>query len=263
MTVQTRSQTEIQAAAAAQAPPPDEATLIEKIEVILAATVAMDLGVRMVLRVLAPLRLDSRAVEAAYKIARQSSTGTGLIPALIRFRKRNPGSTLGRGIGQHEDLLDDPRTGLKVLSATRANRNAEVTYRAAYLINAARRIHRDLRAGKSLHGAMTRERVNWVRHLDARDKRAVAAGDVDAVGKAFGQVLGWYAVGDERTSAECRLADGHNFVVGSRPVIGYPGTVHPNCRCRPGAPFEGAKFVDQVFKGSIGVARPTLRRKSA
>lgn len=245
-----------------QQPPPDEATLIEQLEAIIASGAAVDLGVSAAVGALAGLHLDRRAIDAAFRIATSRGTGTGLIPALIRFRRRRPGATMGQFLGAHEDVLDNPKGGPPMLSAVRANRRAEVTYRAAYLLNAARRIHRDLRAGRTIGQSMSRERTNWVAHLDARDRRTVAAAEIDVAAKAFGELLGWYSKMDSRTSDECRLANGHNFHVGARPLIGYPGTVHPNCRCEPGMPFDGAKSVDQVFKGRVGAARPTFRRSA-
>jgi hypothetical protein len=68
----------------------------------------------------------------------------------------------------------------------------------------------------------------------------------DRAARRHGLVLGWRAVMDARTSAECRRADGKNFSVASRPLIGWPGSVHPHCRCRPVAAFAGAGFVDDV-----------------
>lgn len=240
----------------------DEAQLIAQIEVVLAAGAAADTSVSAVVGALSVLHLDRRAIEAAYKIATNQPVGTGLIPAVIRYRRRRPGSTLGRWVGQYEDVLDNPKNNRPMLSAVRATRRSELTYRAAYLLNAARRIHADLRAGRSIGQAMGRERTNWAAHLDARDRRMVAAADIDVAAKAYGDLLGWYSMDDARTSEECRLAGGHNFHVGARPLIGYPGTVHPNCRCRPGMPYDGAKTVDQVFRGRVGAARPTLRRRA-
>ena len=64
-------------------------------------------------------------------------------------------------------------------------------------------------------------------------------------------LVGWKAVMDSRTSAECAAANGKNFPADRPPVIGWPGAVHPHCRCVPTKPYAGAGMVDE----SAAVAR--------
>jgi hypothetical protein len=74
---------------------------------------------------------------------------------------------------------------------------------------------------------------------------------------ATGQVtrlVGWHAKLDGRTSPECRAADGANFPANRPPSIGWPGAVHPSCRCRPGAPHAQGRLLDSII---------STRRKAA
>jgi hypothetical protein len=120
--------------------------------------------------------------------------------------------------------------------------------RAAYLAAAARRLTID-------HGpeSLVREERYSREHLGATNNRAAAARKVANASGEFGsRLLGWYAVLDDRTSPECRLAHGRNFNPGQIPPIGYPGAVHPRCRCHPGRAHPSSRRVEQI--------RPERRR---
>lgn len=243
--------------------PRNDSVYVEKIEEVLSASVQVGVAIAAVRAILAPLHLPGKAIEAAVKIALSQPIGTGTITAMLRYRVKHPNGSLGRPLGAVKKLIRVPKAPEGVKSAAQTAREVERTYRAAYLLNAARRLARALREGE-FPQAVQKERNYWVRHLDAQDRRAVAAGRVDNAAAAFGPLLGWYARNDERTTAECRAANGNNFRVDVRPTIGYPGTVHPYCRCEPGAPHEGGKMVDRATRGVPGAeARPTLRRRSA
>ncbi len=88
-----------------------------------------------------------------------------------------------------------------------------------------------------------RERRYYQMHLDAMWQRAKAAAAVDMAALEYGQLLGWRAVLDSHTSPECATANGRNFYAARPPDIGYPGTVHPACRCRPVQPWPGGKLL--------------------
>lgn len=130
--------------------------------------------------------------------------------------------------------------------ASRATAASEQIYRAGYLLGAAERIQSRLNQGMTRREAMLAERGNFRAHLLAQANRRRAALAVDAAAGRHGSILGWKATLDARTGPECRAANGRNFSVFARPSIGWPGTVHPHCRCRPAAPFVGAGLVDQV-----------------
>lgn len=138
--------------------------------------------------------------------------------------------------------------------------------RAAFVLAAARRIGADLTAarsrGQSIPGtlaqAIKRERRFYAQHLIATWQRSQAGAQVDGEAMTRGLLLGWHAVHDTRISAECRQADGKNFYADHMPLIGYPGAVHPHCRCRAGAPFPGARLVP-----SYGLPSAATYRRAA
>lgn len=125
-------------------------------------------------------------------------------------------------------------------SARALAKKANLRYRAAFIINALRRIA----AAPDWKIALKRELGFWKAHTKASARRMTVARRIDASRKLYGDMLGWYATMDSRTSNECRAADHRNFEAIKPPVIGYPGSVHPHCRCMPGPPFPGAKMVD-------------------
>lgn len=101
-------------------------------------------------------------------------------------------------------------------------------------------------ARESVREALETERRYWQQHLGAQRKRREAADVVDAAVAVHGALLGWYSQEDSRTSPECRAAQGSNFRVSQRPAIGWPGSVHPRCRCKPGPPFATSRTVDST-----------------
>lgn len=121
--------------------------------------------------------------------------------------------------------------------------------RAAYLINAARRASRAYEAGgvDGLNSAIERERRYWEQHLLAQARRTAAASAVaNEAQRQGGGLVGWHAVMDERTSRECRQAHGRNFDPNRIPPIGFPGSVHPHCRCSVGQPFATSRRVESI-----------------
>jgi len=132
--------------------------------------------------------------------------------------------------------LTPPRAGAK--NATRISDEEEATFRAGYVWSAVNRIL----AG----GSMENEQKFFNQHLDAGRNRHVRAQEVDKAAKRYGPLLGWHAKMDSITSEECREANGRNFNVARVPEIGFPGTVHRHCRCKPGRPFNTSKSVYDV-----------------
>lgn len=117
-------------------------------------------------------------------------------------------------------------------SATGEASSLEPTYRAAYVLAASRRL-RGL-SGEALDKAVQGEKRYFNQHMKAVAKRRAAANAVDKARIRYGDDLGWYAKLDSKTSPECRQANGKNFSASRMPAIGYPGAVHPDCRCKPG-----------------------------
>ncbi len=124
--------------------------------------------------------------------------------------------------------------------------------RAQFTVSAAKRLSQDISRGIStlqpvataLNAGLQRERRFYGQHLLAIWNRQKAGSQADSAAMTHGDLLGWHTVIDGRTSAECRQADGRNFYVGEMPKIGYPGMVHPHCRCWPGKPFRDGDLLD-------------------
>lgn len=144
---------------------------------------------------------------------------------------------------QAHNAIGDPFSGGPVEWQKRQN----LTRRAAYLINAARRMATALVTSRHDPGALTRAVDAETRHLRAhvdavarRQRAAVRVAEALKTERGKGEqpefdlLLGWYAVLDSRTSPDCRKANGKNFDPLRPPAIGLPGTVHPHCRCKPG-----------------------------
>lgn len=150
--------------------------------------------------------------------------------------------------------------------AGRVARRQALIHRAAYVLAAARRVDRARRdAGRPTSGdnpreavaaAVTRERRFYAQQRDAEANRTRTAADVDKAALEYGPLLGWYSVRDERTSPECRAAHGGTFRAGQPPVFGYPGAVHPHCRCRPGPARAGAPSVNAKLAAAGITRRP-------
>jgi hypothetical protein len=101
-------------------------------------------------------------------------------------------------------------------------------------VNAVRRLVRD-------PSSIAAERRYLAQHLNAERIRKEAAAQVDEARGKYGDILGWKAQMDERTTPECASANGTNFHALVPPAIGYPGTLHGGtCRCRAVAPFRAA-----------------------
>lgn len=125
--------------------------------------------------------------------------------------------------------------------------------RAVYLINASRRLAPALTSNDSGRWAQatTIETRYRIAHEEAERKRNEAARQVAITASEYGVdarhelLLGWKAILDKRTSADCRWANGRNFNALVPPIIGYPGTVHLACRCKPVAPYPTRKRVER------------------
>lgn len=173
-------------------------------------------------RLFAPLRLNREAIIAAVHVA------------LIR-----PVTTIPE----------------KAKYASATTRESEFFFRATFMLQSAIRIHNGLREGRSKFDLERKERKYYQQHLEIQSKRASAARAADRLVARHGNILGWYTVLDNRTSPECKQAHGKNFDVTRRPSIGFPGSVHPSCRCKPGPPHRGA--------GTVYAIRHRLARKAA
>ena len=112
-----------------------------------------------------------------------------------------------------------------------------------------RRLQADIDAAENagrmqaLQDGLARERRYYSMHVAAMWNRSVAAGKTDMAALEHGDLLGWLAILDDRVSPECAAASGKNYHASAMPVIGYPGSVHPHCRCMPVAPWPGGRLL--------------------
>ncbi|WP_141575898.1 hypothetical protein [Actinomadura sp. WMMA1423] len=192
-----------------------------------------------------PDRRDRRVVEAAAAVLAAGLTATAAAAALRRALQplRLAAAAIRAAVDLAARILPDrpPRaTG----RAQRQDRRDAHKYRAWYLVNAARRIHTAIKTrsrGETVADAVRkalRPESRYLRqHLAAQQNRRRTAIEVDRLAAIYGDRLGWYAVRDGSTTADCRHAHGRDFLLSKPPRIGLPGSVHSRCRCRPGRPW--------------------------
>lgn len=137
-------------------------------------------------------------------------------------------------------------------SAVSEYARTEAAYRAHYVYAASRRL--GTLTGEKRREAIAREQQYFNQHMAASQNRHTTAINVDRAKNKYGDELGWYAKMDSRTSAECKEANGKNFSASRAPAIGYPGAVHPNCRCRPGKKHATSATVYSVQPRDIHAA---------
>lgn len=147
--------------------------------------------------------------------------------------------------------------GMAPGAPTEAARAQELYYRAAYLLNASRRIQTGLNKKQPVKVALTQEETFYRQHEAARRNRLESATKVLAASRAFGPLLGWYVNPLLQNEIECLTANGHNFYAEQGTLIGYPGSVHPHCGCQAGPPIPGGGLVNDALSKIITVkSRP-------
>lgn len=129
--------------------------------------------------------------------------------------------------------------------ASTESARSEALFRAQYVLAASRRVAAATRLGNR-EKALRDEQRYFNQHMAAMKNRQETAAAVDRAKSRFGDRLGWYAKMDSLTSAECREANGKNFYASQMPPIGYPGAVHPHCRCKPGRAHATSQTVYSV-----------------
>jgi hypothetical protein len=175
----------------------------------------------------------TRALRAPFKAAGISGAALSAVAALVSSWPHEPMEGTG--------------------PATRWSLRTNLTRRAQFFIAAARRVQAAIVSARSqdqpvmaaIRDALTAEQKYMRQHVAASTQRIQVGSAVDGMAATYGNLLGWRAHLDERTSPGCRKADGCNFLVTSPPVIegrpSLPGAVHPACRCRPCPPFRDAR----------------------
>jgi len=143
-----------------------------------------------------------------------------------------------------------PATGITGPASAQASR-MNAARRAQYVVAATKRIQaavaearaKGVPEDEAFAAALAQEQRYYELHLDAMQNRADAAATTDLAARKYGDLLGWLAKKDDRTSAECFAASGKNYYASHMPDIGFPGAVHPSCRCRPVAAWPGGKLL--------------------
>jgi len=245
-----------------QVPPRTETEYIQAVAILLAAGGTLAATETALVALMAPLKLSLTAIRTALRLAASAKMSPQFMLAVQKSSRGGP---------------------------VQITAGSQKRYQAAYLITAAKRIHKaELRAGLSpkkqdpdldtnqalaaRHKPVTTERLSEKTeaakdaqraealkqeklflelHKRAQVAREKAAIKSELALKQHGKVLGWYAVQDGTASAECAAAHGHNFNAGKRPIIGYPGSVHPYCRCNPGPAWADNQPVDIVVHSLI------------
>lgn len=142
-----------------------------------------------------------------------------------------------------------PDLGLPVGPMQKAAERQGWMWRAVYVLGAADR----LQEAKDLTHAESVEIGYFARHVAAEHRRIRSAALVDVTSRLLedrteeqsekAPLLGWRAHIDEKTTPECKWANGRNFRADRPTVIGIPGSVHPRCRCTSGPPVKGAPLI--------------------
>lgn len=141
-----------------------------------------------------------------------------------------------------------PVTGV-IGAASEQTGRMNAARRAQYVLAATRRVIVAVRearskgqsAGDAIRAQIAREQRWYAAHQAAMWNRAAAAGKTDMAAAEYGNLLGWLA--RAKASPECAAASGKNFYASHMPDIGFPGAVHPNCKCMPVAPWPGAPLL--------------------
>lgn len=163
------------------------------------------------------------------------------------------GADLRRGLGAALGVVmasPPPVTGIIGAASAQTSR-MNLARRAQFVVSAGKRLAGDVRqaraqgkpVARALLDGLARERRYYAQHVAAMWNRATAAGKTDMAAMEHGNLLGWNSVRDRRTSLECRSADGKNYLASAMPDIGYPGAVHPSCRCFPGPAHPGGRML--------------------
>lgn len=196
-----------------------------------------------------------------------------LVALLKPLRIRRVAIMAAVGLAMHDrSSAHTPNARLKVngldpkspaAAVARSQRVQELHYRAAYLLAAAKRIQAQLNEGSSVREAVQKEAPIYKRHEAARKNRLDSAAKVAKASDLFGDELGWYRNPDSHSETECLAADGNNFSSSQGTIIGWPGSVHPQCACEAGPPHEDGGSVNDAVRGVISIGQGKVRPKRA
>lgn len=172
---------------------------------------------------------------AALKLRFRLSAGTwSALGAVLSMVTKHPGTTSGV-IGPASRQVSSMNAARRAQYVTAATRRVLATEREARA--------KGLSVDAAREQALATEQRYFEMHLAAMANRAKAAGETDKAAARYGNLLGWLAKKDDRTSPECYAASGKNYYASHMPDMGFPGAVHPSCRCRPVASWPGGKLL--------------------
>lgn len=125
-----------------------------------------------------------------------------------------------------------------------AAHETNLTYRAAYIAQAAQRIASSLARGMNISEALKAESANFQRHKDAEDRRTKATRLISAAMDLYqSNVLSWHHTRAPQKAPRPNHveADHKNFRVDTIPALteALPSFL-PGCQCSAGAPIPGA-----------------------
>lgn len=211
------------------------------------------------------LAVARKAVRLPNRIA-ALLTATGLPPKAVRVAGQLaltaplPGRARTDAAPGPAGATPDHRHGSYRL--TTAHQDAligEPAYRAQFLVNSAKRlaVAHDMGVGDI---QVAKERAYLAAHRRAARNRTQVAAHIDELAQQS-PWLEWHcktdpATGqpDDRVTPDCRAMHGQIFTLDQPPVIGWPGAVHPKCRCRA-TPFGVGLFGAQSTV-TAGVGAP-------
>ncbi len=143
------------------------------------------------------------------------------------------------------------------VAAAKAAAAQELSYRAAFIINTARRMQTTLNtvadqefpdaARQLVKIALRDQSVLYQKHESARRNRLDAAAQSGKMAEFLGSdLVGWYLNPALNNESECIAADGNNYYASQGTVLGWPGAVHPNCGCTSGPAHENGGMVNDA-----------------
>jgi SPP1 gp7 family putative phage head morphogenesis protein len=190
-------------------------------EILIAALVAYFASSAAIKASVLPAKLVDQLVSAGYNVRAVRAAGRMALSVSMSGRSRYGAPTVpDRSTWTGPGSPPTPSMARRVAAD-------EPRMRARYVVNAAKRLTGALVDGRFLP-ALTQERSYLTAHVQAGQKRKVAAQALDAVAAKHG-LLVWHTVMDDRTTEDCATLDGKLFTIENPP--GLPGAMHPNCRC--------------------------------
>lgn len=212
------------------------------------------------------LELAVLAALAAYVAGSAAVTGAVTVAALIALLARvGVRRRAARAVLQLNLAIGVTVSGFGLGDGAAARRVAadEPMWRAAYLLNAGRRLDRALalpqRADEQgltpFDRALLDERRFIDQHTAAAARRAAVGAQVDRAAAEHGLLLGWHTDPTSKVTPACAAMHGTNFYAAYPPPVGYPGAVHPRCRCTAGRPHPRGRVVQPP---GVSMAPPAL-----